>query len=285
MLTPAQLEALVRDGYVVLPGFFAAEAMAAASAAVNRAFAPSYADWLAAGRRNPLPHAQHLFPWGERAIDQLAVDDRLRAIAEQVTGARRLLLCECHLGAKYPGSEGDPPHDDHHGNSLGPRPGDPREMLRTPVFFVYLTDVGPDQAPITMIPHGAPDGEGRSITGPAGTVTVYTQQTRHHGTRFLAEAGQRLVMWIALQDAAEPFALPRLFTIKSGREQSPPGAYEACMARFIAGATPRQLELLGFPPAGDPWWTPARREGMRQRWPGWSDEPASARAAASGPPA
>ncbi|HYE07407.1 MAG TPA: phytanoyl-CoA dioxygenase family protein [Planctomycetota bacterium] len=270
MLTTGQLEAVARDGYVVLPGFFRAGAMAAARAAVNRVFAPAYADWRSAGGRNALPHPRRLFPWGEAAIDRLAVDERLRAIAEQVVGTRRLLLCEAHLGAKYPGCAGDPPHTDHHGNSLGPEPADPREMLRTPVFFVYLTDVGPDEAPIMMIPHGAPDGEARAITGAAGTVTLYTQQTRHHGTPFLAAVGQRLVMWVALQDAGEPFALPRLFTIKSGREQSPSGDYEARMARFMADATHRDLELLGFPPADDPWWTPRRRDGMRRRWPGFA---------------
>ncbi|MBA3846315.1 MAG: hypothetical protein H0X45_06705, partial [Planctomycetes bacterium] len=108
-----------------------------------------------------------------------------------------------------------------------------------------------------------------AITGPAGTVTVYTQQTRHHGTRFLASAGQRLVLWIALQDADELFSLPRLFTIKSGREQSAEGVYEASMGRFIAGASPRQLELLGFPPAGDRWWTAERIGCMQRRWPGF----------------
>ncbi len=270
MLTPDQLDAFARDGYVVLPGFFGAEEMATARAAVNRVFAPSFADWRAAGGRNPLPHPRLLFPWGEAAIDRLAIDDRLRAIAEQVIGTRRMLLCEAHLGAKYPGCAGDPPHTDHHGNSLGPEPTDPHEMLRSPVFFVYLTDVGPDTAPIMMIPHGARDGDARAIAGAAGTITLYTQQTRHHGTPFLAAEGQRLVMWIALQDALEPFALPRLFTIKSGREQRPTGDYESRMADFMARATHRQLELLGFPPADDRWWTPERRDGMRRRWPGFA---------------
>lgn len=280
MLTTAQRDTLVRDGYVVLPGFFAPDAIDAARAAVNRVFAPSFVDWLAAGRQNTLERPRLLFPWGEAALDAIAVDERLAAIAEQLIGTRRLLLCESHLGAKYPGSAGDPPHTDHHGNSLGPEPTDPLEMLRTPVFFVYLTDVGPDEAPIMMIPHGAPDSEARPITGPAGTVTVYTQQTRHHGTRFLAESGQRLVMWIAMQDASEPFALPRLFTIKSGREQSEQGVYEASMARFIAGATPRQLELLGFPPVGHRWWTRNRLDGMRARWPGFTGQEYLPRAAA-----
>jgi hypothetical protein len=283
MLTTAQRAAMIRDGYVVLPGFFPAEAMAEAHAAANRVFAPSFADWEAAGRRNTLPHQRRLFPWGEEALDRIAVDDGLRAIAQQLLGTRSILLCEAHLGAKYPGSGGDQPHTDHHGNSLGPEPTDPLEMLRSPVFFVYLTDVGPDEAPIEMIPHGAGDAEALPITGPSGTVTVYTQQTRHHGTEFLAAAGQRLVLWVAMQDAAEPFALPRLFTIKSGREQSPDGVYESCMGRFFAGATRRQLELLGFPPAADPWWTRERVEGMRRRWPGFErTEPAPAALAAPG---
>jgi hypothetical protein len=126
-----------------------------------------------------------------------------------------------------------------------------------------------------MIPHGARDDDAREITGPAGTVTIYTQQTRHHGTAFRAATGQRQVMWIALQDAAEPFALPRLFTMKSGREQGGTwdgGVYAASMARFIADATPTQLARLGFPPPGDAWWTRERLAGMVRRYPGFRAE-------------
>src|SRR4051812_7393348 len=127
MLTTAQRLALVREGYVVLPGFFGAEAMAAASAAANRVFAPSFPDWRAAGDRNALPHPRRLFPWGESALDAIAADERLAEISEELIGTRRLLLCEAHLGAKYPGCDGDHPHTDHHGNSLAPEPTDPLE--------------------------------------------------------------------------------------------------------------------------------------------------------------
>ena len=56
------------------------------------------------------------------------------------------------------------------------------------------------------------------------------------------------------------------FTYKSG------AAGEA-MKRFMAEASPRQRELLGFPPPGDALWTPAFIQGMAERYPGFDPGP------------
>jgi hypothetical protein len=50
------------------------------------------------------------------------------------------------------------------------------------------------------------------------------------------------------------------------------GATWGLANRFMAEATPRQRELVGFPPPGDPLWTPFI-EGMAARYPGFDPEP------------
>jgi hypothetical protein len=40
------------------------------------------------------------------------------------------------------------------------------------------------------------------------------------------------------------------------------------MARFLERATPRQRELIGVPPPGDPYWTEATIAGVGARYPG-----------------
>jgi hypothetical protein len=36
---------------------------------------------------------------------------------------------------------------------------------------------------------------------------------------------------------------------------------------FVEAASPRQLELVGFPPPGHPYWTPATLAGVALRYP------------------
>jgi hypothetical protein len=58
----------------------------------------------------------------------------------------------------------------------------------------------------------------------------------------------------------------RMFTVKSGAK------FDA-LATFFAHATPRQIELLGFPPVDAPLWTDDFLTGMRSRWPGFDPTP------------
>ena len=45
------------------------------------------------------------------------------------------------------------------------------------------------------------------------------------------------------------------------------------MRRCIAEATPRQRELLGFPPPGDPLWRERFTAAMATRYPGFDPSP------------
>jgi len=45
------------------------------------------------------------------------------------------------------------------------------------------------------------------------------------------------------------------------------------MARFLSSATPRQRELLGFPPPGDGLWTDKFLAAIAKRYPGFDIVP------------
>jgi hypothetical protein len=184
--------------------------------------------------------------------------------AERITGTTDLRLCEAHLGVKYPRvNEDEGWHKDYWNNTLGPELTDPPQMAQHPVFFYYFTDVGPDDAPIRMLTHDSTTYDDQvAITGPAGTLCIYSLYTRHTATDFRKPAAERAVAWVAMYDARYTFNFPRLFTIKSGADLQ-------AMARFIREASPRQLQLLGFPPAGDPFWTEEYTALMEQRYPGF----------------
>ncbi|MEM9132278.1 MAG: hypothetical protein AAGA59_15350 [Actinomycetota bacterium] len=42
---------------------------------------------------------------------------------------------------------------------------------------------------------------------------------------------------------------------------------------FVTRASPRQLELFGFPPAGHPFWTDRTLDGLALRYPGIDTAP------------
>ena len=47
----------------------------------------------------------------------------------------------------------------------------------------------------------------------------------------------------------------------------------AAWESFVARASPRQLQLFGFPPPGHRYWTEETLEGMRRRYPGLDPSP------------
>lgn len=255
---------LARDGYCVIRGFLTPAEAAAAAAGVHRWFAPDYDGWSAAGQRNPIEHPRDLFPWDDSGLNHAFSHPDLIDASERIIGVRDLRLCEAHLNAKYAGKQYDNLcwHIDYRNNTLGPPLTDRAAMLRHPSFVLYFSDVGPGDAPIRMRRHGDDDGPGEAITGPAGTLVIYTLYTVHSASEFTDPRGHRLAGWGAMYDARRSFDLPRLFTHKSGADY-------AGMARFIREASPRQLGLLGFPPPGDELWTPDYIAGMEDRYPGF----------------
>jgi hypothetical protein len=276
-ITDEHLAALVRDGYCVVRGFLSRSEVAAAAAGARRLFAPDFDGWVAAGRRNPIDRPQELFPWDDSGLNHAYTHPDLIDAAERITGTRDLRLCEAKLKAKYAGHDYGALdwHIDYRNNTLGPPLADRELMLRHPSFVFYFNDVGPGDAPIRMRRHGDENGPGEFITGPAGTLVIYTIYTVHAASEFTDPRGHRLAGWGAMYDMRRHFDLPRLFTYKSG-------ASEADMARFIREASPRQLQLLGFPPPGDGLWTPDYIAGMEDRYPGFDGEPYRAAAGAVG---
>ena len=127
-------------------------------------------------------------------------------------------------------------------------------------------DVDAGLAPIRMVPNGRPDEEFVPMIVPGGSVCLYSFYTRHAASDFTATRGHRPVMWVGFTRKDRPWDGARTFTYKSG-------ASPEAMRRFIAEATPRQRELLGFPPPGDPLWTEAFTAAMATRYPGFDPAP------------
>jgi len=249
---------------VIIENFLTSQERQAALEGFYTFFAPPYDEYVAAGRKNNTPK-QFLFPWDHSGLNHVSVHPELVDAAERILWTREIRLCEAHLGMKYAGEEhGMSFHIDYGNNTLGPLM-EPDDFMNLVIFYCF-DDVEADMAPIRMVPNGSPESEAVPMVVPGGSICLYSVFTRHSASPFLKIEGHRPVMWVGFTRKDRPWDGARSFTYKSG-------ANGAAMQRFMAEATPRQRELLGFPPPGDALWTEAFIKGMAARYEGFDPAP------------
>ena len=263
-ITDDQLTTYRKQGFLIVENFLTDEERAAALDGFFTLFAPRFEDFVAAGRQNHTPR-QGLFPWDHSGLNHVAVHPDLVSAAERVLGTREIRLDEGHLGMKYAGEEHWTAfHIDYGNNTLGPII-EPDDFMHLACFYCF-DDVDATTAPIRMVPNGRPDEESVPMIVPGGSVCLYSIYTRHTASDFTGTSGHRPVMWVGFTRKDRPWDGARTFTYKSG-------ASTAAMSRFMAEATPRQRELLGFPAPGDPLWTARFTTAMATRYPGFDPAP------------
>ncbi len=267
------IDTLKRDGFVVIPNFLSAAEVEAARQGVHARVAPDYPDYVAAGRRNSIAGARDTFPWDDSGLLHAMTHPDIIDAAERLHGNADLRLANAYVGVKY-GGDGDNPnrpdkfhnynwHVDYANNILSPEATDPALFHHYPVFLCYYTDVTAENSPVRMVRHGECPDQGIDVIGPAGTLVIYTLFTQHTATPFLDQDSYRIAAWVQMTPADRMYDMPFFF---SGSLSGP------AMSRFIREASPRQLQLLGFPPAGAPLWTPEFIVGMEKRYPGFRGE-------------
>jgi hypothetical protein len=247
-------DTLYRDGFVAMDRLIPEEDISAACAAAYTEVAPPFE------RRSEKARGNGFFPWDDAALNRIAAHPAIIAAAERFIGTRELQLRTGFVWVKYSGIDYGPNfHIDFANNTLGPVPA--RDDFQHLSFFVHLTDVDRDHAPILMAPNGRPESEATAVVGAAGTVCAYSMYTRHSASPF-ARDGHRATMWVNICRKDRPWDNALRFEAHAPEKQG-------SMKRFIASASPRQLEFIGFPRLGDPLWTPEFLAGMAERYPGF----------------
>ena len=286
------------DGFVILPAFLSAEELAPAVADLPAVFPTAeefHRDPNAPGNRRFCDEFAGItsFPSDSTALNLLAVHPRLIDLGELLL-EDDLRAYAIELWAKYTGAAHyeQPFHRDYLNHTLlVPDDDAPPSQVE---MFVYLSDVSAGLGPISLLPRtrsaGAPalpnwyppsDGhvdadhadwvsaEGRPdwydhevrATGPAGTVVAYRIETFHRGTDLRSEGGSRFTIHINLRGAASDWITRRAWTDRANDGSA--------WTDFVVAASPRQLQLFGFPPPRHPYWTPTTLEAMGQRYPGF----------------
>jgi hypothetical protein len=94
--------------------------------------------------------------------------------------------------------------------------------------------------------------------GPAGTVLAYRPGTLHRGSAMTDERASRFLLKSSFRTVSDIWS-DKLHLMEHLRDD---GWYA-----FVNRATPRQLELAGFPPRGHLYWTDATWAATRLRYP------------------
>ncbi len=264
-LTDRQINLFREQGYVTVENFLTEEERASALDGFFHFFSPAFNDFVANGRTNSTPQ-QAIFPWDHSGLNHINTHPDLIDAAERILGTREIRLCEGALGMKYAGEDygGFLYHIDYGNNTLGPIP-EPDDFMHIQCLYL-LDDVEPGMGPIMMVPSGKTEKNAVPITVPGGSVCLYSIFTLHSPSPWTIDKGHRPAMWANFCRKARPWDGGRAFTYKNG-------AGSESMTRFMVEASPRQRELLGFPPPGDPLWSDTFLQGMSARYPGFDPEP------------
>lgn len=226
------------------------------------------------------------FPYAHDVLNNVATDPALLDFAAAALATPDVHLAQSSLIAKYGGGPDfeQELHLDYPNNSLVV-PVDDAPFGQF-ALIVYYTDVSTEHGPTHVV--------SRTVTGglvsefparlpradypaayehevpvltPAGGALLYGMTTYHRGSRFLAPQGHRFSHHLVYQSPVMAWG---------GWRDIPRRADNHDMKRFIAGATPRQREALGFPPVDSQYWTEQTIAGVQARYPGLDAAPYSA---------
>lgn len=219
------------------------------------------------------------FPFDAPALDLVPFHQNLIELAEALLGTRDVRLYQAETYAKYHDVTDyeQPLHVDYTNHALLP----PRQNGR-PVqiqLFLYLSDVTALSGPphvvsrqhtgdisLTDLVFSAGESRawidpGREVAAiaPAGTALVYASDVAHRGTAITGPGAARFTYNLGYRRADSDWAGGSPYARKG---------LERGWKEMVSACTPRQLELLGFPPPGASYWTTEALEQAAALYPG-----------------
>ena len=280
IMDSALISSFQRDGWVLVPDAVEKKLIDDAREAL-RTFYPSYDEldrspddypWVTDGQFGGL----RLWPVDDLSLDLLPLNEVIVTIAESLAGSTDLRLLRAGYQVKYGGTVDYTQvlHFDYPNHSLVV-PSD-NDIIG---FFLYLSDVTAEVGPTMLVSdtvrgplladrtHLWSTDDGPEIyaaeqaaIGPAGSLLAYRSTTYHRGSAMTAPRGVRLTLGFS-------YGRPAPWT---GFQSFPRLGEEPGLIQAVAASTPRQRALLGFPPPGDPYWTPESLAAVARRYPGFN---------------
>ncbi|MEA2733694.1 MAG: hypothetical protein QOE14_145 [Humisphaera sp.] len=279
-ITEKQIEQYLRHGYAVIPGFLTKAELAAGRAGMLQYF-PTAQELSATPQRygsiyEDPEHLQVEFPFANDTLNDISTHAELIRFVERILGNESVLLSQAAIWAKYAGtgdfSQGL--HLDYQGNSLVvPREdGDYRQVN----MILYYSDVGADLGPTYVVSQEQTKNlplwpthrtrkkdaklyeHEKPILANAGDLFLFGMRTWHRASDITAKDGVRFSHHLVWRSARHNFQGYHHWSQMGEKPE---------LQQFIARATPRQREVLGFPPPRDPYWNDETRAAVALRYP------------------
>jgi len=305
-LTSTQVAAYRRDGYLIVPGLYApADVVQPLAAVESLFFGMPFSIWLerhaALAPRGsipdgvaPMPDGRRTrWPTGDERLDRLIENAKLLSAAAELLGEQPFFCAGVTFLRCGPTDDRFPPtihagwHFDHFNNGLlPPSPTSDRHDYMNVVVFLH--DVDEQCAPILFLPgtHQSAteivvsqlatdnfvDGtlrDVRRVTGlpapvaavaRAGDVLFYSSFVLHSPQPF-GDRRRRRALWT--------LSLGRRSNAAWCRHDNPFGYENRAITRIaIARTTTAVRTLLGWPPPGDPYYSPSTLAALASCYPG-----------------
>ncbi len=222
-------------------------------------------------------HLQVEFPFAGDALNDVSTHADIISFVERILDSDDVALSQAAIWAKYAGT-GDFEqglHLDYQGNTLVvPRDdGDYRQVN----MILYYSDVTLEMGPTYVVSQQNPTDLPvwpthrtrrknpelykleRPVLANAGDLLIFSMRTWHRASNIVADAGARFSHHLVYRCAKHFF---------QGYHQWSQRGEDELLQHFIARATPRQREVLGFPRSRDPYWNELTRAGVKLRYPG-----------------
>ncbi|MCU1457921.1 MAG: hypothetical protein JWL73_2013 [Actinomycetia bacterium] len=278
----AALDAVRQRGFVVVPGFLAAEELAAAQRALWLHY-PSPDAYFA----DPAGHPEYStsgfagvleFPYRSWDLNRLTFHPDLVDAAERYLSTPDLQLYKIELWAKYAGAwkYDQPLHRDYGSHSLVVPRVDGRYQQLT--SFIYLSDVSEADGPTRLVPlehservpftplyfePGALDDVAVPAVGPAGSLLMYRTDILHRASNFSAPGRARFSLLVDYQARGTTW----------GGKMSWPKDSPELWAELLPRCTVRERDLFGFPRPGHEYWNAQTLADVAARYPGMDMAP------------
>ena len=280
-ITTQQTDHYLKHGYVIVPRFLTPDELSPAYDNVLRYY-PTADELAAAPERygnihDDPAHLQTEFPFAGHALNDISTHPEIVAFVEHVLGTSDVLLSQAAIWAKYAETAGDfeqGMHLDYQGNTLVvPRDDGDYRQVNAILYYSDVTDeLGPTWVvsqehtremplwPTHRTRKRSPElyRHEKPVLANPGDLLLFGMRTWHRAGGITAEEGARFSHHLVYRAAAHGF---------QGYHHWPRLGENEDLQAFIARATPRQRELLGFPKPGDPYWTDEMRAAVRLRYP------------------
>jgi len=248
--TQAHIDQWRQEGFVIIPDFFSTQEIAPIVTDYERMYGKKGTGDFAGSelnlkeedgqgefRNNQFKNIDILPYEGSIEMNLISLHPALIEFAKQVLCSDNVHLYQSHTWAKYA-----------HGALNYVTKPDADDVLREGAIW------GPEPKQQALL-----RSKERSAAGTAGTLVAHSIDTFHRGTNLTLPGGYRYTMTVGYKAAGND-----MIGYSTWQDSA-----EKPWDKIFNNATPQQLQCLGIPKPGDPFWCQRTLKLTQARWPNW----------------